>query len=340
MKLFPERLPEALERGLAPVYLIAGSERLLVEEACDRVREAARAAGVAERIRLSAEGRFDWNELDRATETGSLFATRRLVELRLPTGKPGADGGKVLRAWVEAGRDDVLLIICDAWELNQEKAAWFKAIDGAGVYVPCWPVKPDRLPQWISHRIRSRGLAAGEDVAGFLAQRLEGNLLAAAQEVDRLALLFPGQTLALDAVRSAVADSARFDGFRLAELVLSGQPGAALRCVRGLRESDAPPPAVLWALGRELEIAREVAHRSAHEPIARVFSALRVWSSRQPAIQACIRRVGPARLDAAMASLGRLDRIAKGRAFGDFWVELERLCVRLSVSPRRPGRAA
>jgi len=340
LKLFPERLIDELQRGLAPVYLVAGSERLLVEEACDRVREAARAAGVAERIRLSADGRFDWNELERATETGSLFASQRLVELRLPTGKPGAEGGKALRAWVEGDRDDVLLIICDGWELNQEKAAWFKAIDGAGVYVPCWPVKPDRLPQWISHRMRTRGLAADDEVARFLAIRLEGNLLAAAQEVDRLALLFPGQALDLDAVREAVADSARFDGFRLAELVLAGQPGAALRCVRGLRESDAPPPAVLWALGRELDIAREVAHRSASEPIARVFGALRVWKSRQPAIQACIRRAGPARLDAAIGALGRLDRMAKGRLGGDFWVELERLCVRLAASPGRPGRAA
>lgn len=340
MKLFPERLPEALQRGLAPVYLVAGSERLLVEEACDAIRDAAREAGVAERIRLGAEGRFDWNELDRATETGSLFATRRLVELRLPTGKPGAEGGKALRSWVDAGRDDVLLVICDAWELNQEKAAWVKSIDGAGVYVPCWPVKPDRLPQWIVQRIRSRGLAVDNDAGRFLATRLEGNLLAAAQEVDRLALLYPGQTLTLDAVQDAVADNARYDGFRLAELVLGGQPGAALRCVRGLRESESPPPAILWAIGRELEIAREVAHRSAQEPMARVFGALRVWKSRQPAIQACIRRLGAARLDEAIGTLARLDRVAKGRAFGDFWVELERLCVRLSASPTRPGRAA
>lgn len=340
MKLFPERLPDAFARGLAPVYLVAGSERLLVEEACDAIRDAAREAGVAERIRLSAEARFDWNELDRATETGSLFATRRLVELRLPTGKPGAEGGKMLRSWVESGRDDILLVICDAWELNQEKAAWFKAIDGAGVYVPCWPVKPDRLPQWIVQRIRSRGLAVDAEAGRFLATRLEGNLLAAAQEVDRLALLFPGQTLTLEAVKDAVADNARYDGFRLAELVLGGQPGAALRCIRGLRETDSPPPAILWAIGRELEIAREVAHRSAHEPMARVFGALRVWKSRQPAIQACIRRLGGARLDEAIGTLARLDRIAKGRAFGDFWVELERLCVTLSVSPARPGRAA
>lgn len=340
MKAFPERLPEALQRGLAPIFLVAGPERLLVEEACDAIREAARKAGIGERIRLSADARFDWNELARATETGSLFASQRLVELRLPTGKPGAEGGKTLRAWVDEARDDVLLVICDAWELNQEKAAWVKAIDGAGVYVPCWAVKPDRLPQWIDQRIRSRGLALDAEAARFLAARLEGNLLAAAQEVDRLALLYPGGTLTLDRVQEAVADNARFDGFRLTDLVLSGQPGPALRCIRGLRETDAPPPAVLWALGRELEIAREVAHRSAQEPIARVFAALRVWKARQGPIQACIRRVGPARLDRAIGTLARLDSISKGRAFGAFWVELERLCVSLAASPARPGRAA
>lgn len=340
MKSFPERLPEALQRGLAPVYLVAGSERLLVEEACDAIRDAARKAGIGERIRLSADARFDWNELARATETGSLFASQRLVELRLPTGKPGAEGGKTLRGWVDEARDDVLLVICDAWELNQEKAAWVKAIDGVGVYVPCWAVKPDRLPQWIDQRVRSRGLALDGEAARFLAARLEGNLLAAAQEVDRLALLFPGATLTLDTVQEAVADNARFDGFRLTDLVLSGQPGPALRCIRGLRETDAPPPAVLWALGRELEIAREVAHRSAQEPMARVFGALRVWKARQGPIQACIRRLGPARLDRAIGTLARLDSISKGRAFGDFWVELERLCVSLAASPSRPGRAA
>lgn len=335
MKLFPERLGEQLGRGLAPVYLVAGPERLLVEEAADEIRRACREHGVSERIRLTAEARFDWSELGQATETGSLFASRRLVELRLPGGKPGTEGGKTIRQWIDDARDDVLLILCDQWEMQQERSAWVKAIDAAGVYVPAWNVKPDRLPRWIAQRLKSRGLSADDAVARFLAERLEGNLLAAAQEVDRLALLFPGQRLSLDAVRQAVADNARFDAFRLAELALGGQPGAALRCVRGLNDSDTPAPAVLWALGRELEIALEVARRGRREPVDRVFADHRVWKARQGPIRACVQRVGERRLALAMERLSRLDLVAKGQAEGDFWVELERLCVAVASTPAR-----
>ena len=335
MKLYAERLPEQLSRQIAPVYLIAGPERLIVEEAADAVRKACRAQRIDERIRLTADGRFKWNELGQATETGSLFSSRRLVELRLPTGKPGAEGGKIIRQWLDDRHEDVLLIICDQWELAQERSAWVKAIEKAGVYVPAWSIKPAQLPRWIAQRLRSKGLQAGNDVCEFLAERLEGNLLAAAQEVDRLALLFPENHLDLDEVRKAVADSARFDAFRLAELVMTGQPGAALRCIRGLRESDTPEPAALWALGRELEIALVVAQRSRRESPQRLFAELRVWQSRQAPIEACIRRNGPRRLAAAMGRLSRLDLLSKGQAEGAFWLELERLCAGLAGAPKR-----
>jgi len=340
MKLYADRLPEQLSRQIAPVYLIAGPERLIVEEAADEVRKACRAQRIDERIRLTGDARFKWDELGQSTETGSLFASRRLVELRLPTGKPGAEGGKVIRQWVDDQHDDVLLIICDQWELAQERSAWVKAIEKAGVYVPAWSVKPAHLPRWIAQRLRSKGLEAGNDICEFLAERLEGNLLAAAQEVDRLALLFPGSRLELDEVREAVADSARFDAFRLAELVMLGQPGAALRCVRGLRESDSPAPAVLWALGRELEIALVVARRSERESPQRVFADLKVWQSRQAPIEACIRRNGPRRLETAIGRLSRLDLLSKGQVEGNFWLELERLCASIASGPRAPGRAA
>ena len=339
MKLYAERLPEQLSRQVAPVYLLAGPERLVVEEAADEVRKACRAQQIDERIRLTADGRFKWDELGQATETGSLFASRRLVELRLPTGKPGAEGGKVIRQWIEDRREDVLLIICDQWELAQERSAWVKAVEKAGVYVPAWNVKPAQLPRWIAQRLRSKGLQAENDVCEFLAERLEGNLLAAAQEVDRLALLFPQSRLDLEEVRKAVADSARFDAFRLAELVMTGHAGAALRCIRGLRESDSPEPAVLWALGRELEIALVVARRSRRESPQRVFADLRVWQSRQPPIEACIRRNGPRRLEAAIGRLSRLDLLSKGQVEGAFWLELERLCAGLAGGPGAASQA-
>jgi len=336
VKVFPERLPEQLARGIKPVYLISGPERLLVEEAADQIRAACRKQGIEERIRLSADGRFSWNDLARATETGSLFATRRLVELRLPTGKPGAEGGKVIRAWLDQGRDDVLLILCDQWEFSQEKAAWVKAIEKTGIYMPAWGVKPPQLPACIAHRLKSRGLVSDSSICQFLAERLEGNLLAAAQEVERLAMLFPGRKLGLDQVRAAVADNARFDSFRLVELVLDGQAGAALRCIRGLREADTPPPQILWALGRELEIASLVARRAGQQPIERIFSDLNVWRSRQQAIQTCIHRNGARRLDRAVGRLTRLDLLSKGqRTDGNFWLELESLCVQVASTPGR-----
>ncbi|MEM7035758.1 MAG: DNA polymerase III subunit delta, partial [Bacteroidota bacterium] len=201
--------------------------------------------------------------------------------------------------------------------------------------VPCWQVKPDRLAQWIAQRLKSRNLSADNDTCRYLAVRLEGNLLAAAQEIERLALLLPGTHVSLEQVRQAVADNARFDAFRLVDLVMTGHTGAALRCVRGLKEGDIAPPAVLWALGRELETAETIARRSVREPMAQLFRELRVWSSRQNAIQACINRLGARRLQHSVATLSRLDRIAKGQAEGDFWLELERFCAWLASNPSR-----
>lgn len=333
MKTTPERLADQLERAIAPIYLIAGPERLIVEEAADRVRRACRRHAIDERIRLDAEARFDWSELERATETASLFATRRLVELRLPTGKPGTEGGKALRRWVETGRDDVLLLLCDQWDAKQEKSAWFRAVEAAGVFLPARNVKPAQLPGWIGQRLRAHGLRADQSVCRFLAERLEGNLLAAAQEVERLGLLFPGASLSLEQVREAVADNARFDAFRLVELALSGQAGAALRCIRGLRESDAPQPVVVWALAREIAVMLAIV--STGKPAAAVFREQGIWPARQKPIEHCMHRLGRARLERLAARLSRLDRLSKGQAAGDFWIELERFCVALAYRPAR-----
>lgn len=331
MKIPATRLAQELKRRLHPIYLFAGPERLIIEEAADLVRRACREHQISERIRLVADASFDWGDLARSTETASLFASRRLVEVRLPSGKPGVEGGKALREWAEKPRDDVLMVLADRWDIAQEKSAWFRALDASGVFIAAWQIKPDKLPLWIAQRLDSRGLAADDAVCAFLAERLEGNLLAAAQEVDRLALLFPGKRLNLDQVREAVADSARFDAFRLVELTLSGQPGAALRCIRGLRATDTAPAVVIWALGREVEVAWLVATRP--QPAERSFAELKVWPSRQGPIEACIQRLGAHRLDALMPCLSRLDLLSKGQAEGDFWLELERLCIALAQTP-------
>ena len=333
MKLYPDRLEQRLARGLDRAYLIAGSEDLLVEEACDAIRRAARAAQIGERLVFDADGRFDWQKLGAATETLSLFATRRLVELRLNSGKPGREGGAALRQWVDTDSDDVLLVKCGAWDLAQERSAWAKALEQAGVYVPCWPVKAHQLPDWIARRLAARGLKADSPASRFLAERLEGNLLAAAQEIERLGLLYgKGALLGLDEVRAAVADSARFDSFRLVELVLSAQAGAALRCIRGLRDTDVAMPMIISALARELQVvaAFQVLVRSMSEAAA--FDQLDVWRSRQAAVSAAARRLSPSAVRAAVAGLSDLDRMAKSNDRHEFWVALERLCVNLAAS--------
>ena len=332
MKLYPDRLAQRLARGLDRVYLIAGPEHLLVEEACDAVRRAARQAGVDERIVLDADGRFDWQQLAVATETLSLFASRRLVELQLPTGKPGREGGLALREWVATGSDDVLLVKCSAWDLAQEESSWAKALEQAGVYLPCWTVKAQQLPDWIAQRLAARGLRADAAASRFLAERLEGNLLAAAQEVERLALLCGKQAvLDLETVRAAVADSARFDSFRLVELVLSGQIVAALRCIRALRDADIAMPMIISVLARELQLLANFQALSRSMSEAGALSKLKIWRSRQTALVAAARRLSPRATRLAVARLSDLDRMAKSNDRHAFWVSLERLCLRLAT---------
>lgn len=331
MKAFPNQLESTLSRGLASVYLVAGPELLLVEESCAAIRQAARASGVAERVVLTVDARFDWDALSQSTETGSLFASRRLVELQLPTGKPGRVGGDALREWLDQSADDVLLIKASAWELASERSAWFKAIDKLGVFVPCWSVKPARFPQWLSERLAARGLRVDRAALAFMADRLEGNLLAAAQEIERLALRHPsGAALDRAAVEAAIADSARFSSFRLVELVFSAQAGAALRCIRGLVQADTAPAMVVAALANELQVLVALQDLLPTTSAQQAFEQLQVWASRRPALETAARHLQPKAVRRALADLASLDRMAKGERADLFWSHLERWCVRLA----------
>lgn len=333
MKCFPDRLDSTLARGLAPVYLVAGPELLLVEESCDAIRRAAREAQIVERVVLEADGRFQWNELNSAGETLSLFATRRLIEVRLPTGKPGREGGAALRDWVQTERDDVLLLKCQAWDFKSENAAWFTALDKHGVFVPCWTIKPHQLPEWIERRLAARGLKAEPSASRFLADRLEGNLLAAAQEVERLSLLYKRDTtLDIDTLRAAVADSARFDPFRLTELVLTGQAGAAVRCIRGLQESDTPMPMVVFALARELQVIQALHAVTPAMSMSQALTRFNVWKTRQAAVSQAASRMRPALVRQALGRLSDLDIQSKSNDKAAFWLGLERLCVALAMN--------
>lgn len=332
MPLRADQLSDSLQRGLAPVYLIGGEEPLLLQECCDAVRQAAKAQGFVERELLQVERDFDWSSLQQAAAP-SLFATQKIIDLRLRTGKPGREGGKVLTEWANAPDPNIILLVsCEKWDASSRKAKWAGALERAGQRVDVWPIKAADLPRWLAQRMQQHGMQPEPDVLDLLAERVEGNLLAARQEIDLLALLKGAGSVSVDDVMQAVADSSRFDAFTLAEHMLSGNLRDGLRVVAGLQRTATPLPLVVGALVRELKIteAFRLAMRSGeHE--SEVFGRLRVWRNRQGLIRSAARRLNTRRLFAAFKQLSLIDRQSKGRAAGNPWQSLDALLVQLSA---------
>lgn len=335
MALSCAQLPAALERGLAPCYLIGGPEPLLVEECRDQVRATAAAAGFDERDILQVDRGFDWDRLAQAAATPSLFASRRILDLRLPTGKPGREGAKALTDWASAPDPDTLLIVsCDAWDAGARKSKWAQSLERAGVRVDIWPVKPQELPGWIEQRMRQAGLAPDREAVLLLADRLEGNLLAARQEIEKLALLKGSGAVSQADVLAAVADSARFDAFLLVERVLAGDLADGLRIVAGLKRTDVAIQMVTGALVRELRILQDfIAALQKGEEEGSALRRLGVWRSRQGPLRAAARRLDAASLGQAFRRLSLIDRQSKGQAGGDPWQAMDHLVCALSRGP-------
>jgi DNA polymerase III subunit delta len=314
---------------LSPVYLLVGEE-LLVLEAADALRRATREQGFDEREVLSVEANFNWDELARSAAGLSLFATRRLLDLRLPTARPGKTGSAALTAYVkDPPPDTVLLVTCTQWSKSNE-GAWSRAIDKAGTMVVFWPPRANELPRWIGARLASRGVQATPDALALLAERVEGNLLAAAQEVDKLAVLAAGKRLDGRALESLVADSARFDAFKLTDAAFAGDAARALRVMAGLRaEGEDLIPLNGWLVS-QLQLALRLA--SARDFAAQA-KAERLWAAREQLFRKALRRAPREHWLRCLALAARIDRICKGRESGDAWREAERL-VTLVAEPR------
>ncbi len=322
---------------LPPVILLAGDE-LLVLEAGDAARARARALGFEERTRLDAETGFDWNDLARAGAGLSLFATRRLLDLRLPTGRPGKDGGEALQSWCAApAPDTVLLVTCQEWSKKHE-AAWSQAIESAGLAVHLQAPRPQELPQWLGQRLAARGLSAEMDALDWLAARVEGNLLAGAQEVDKLALLVPaGTRLDREALEQRVGDSARYDAFQLVDAVLAGESARALRILAGLRAEGEEVLPLLGLLNLQLGIAARLAAARDFEAGVR---AEHLWQARAAQFRRALARAPQPRFwQRALVWAGRIDRMVKGREAGEPWREFERLLLAL-MQPRSAAALA
>lgn len=324
MNVRPEQLDASLSKRLGTLYVLIGDDWLQVDEARDAIRAAARQAGIDERIRIEAEARFDWDSLRHLSASRSLFATQRLIDLRLPTGKPGKEGGDFFRqlaAQVTEGTDDLWVISLPKLDLATQKTAWFSNLAGAGVVVTFWPVSLRDLPGWIVQRGRKHDLRIEPEAAQLIAERVEGNLLAAKQELDKFALMNPMATITADYLMETVADQSRFNTFDLGDALLTGDRGRAVHLLQRLREEGVDAILVLWVLTRELRLLVT----ASEDPAA--VERMRVPKSRQPAYARAARRRGT---DFWLRLLGRcaeIDRAIKGVAPGHPWQMLDRVVL-------------
>ncbi len=327
MQINVDQLARQLERGLAPLYLVSGDEPLQVEECGDAIRRRAETDGCSERSVFMVEPGFDWDGLRTATQSLSLFAERRLIELRLPTGRPGEAGAALLSELAgNASADIVLLVITGKLDKTQRASSWVQAMETAGTHVVIWPLDVQKLPAWLTQRFAARGLQPEAGVVDLLAWHLDGNMLAAAQEVDKLAMLCLNGRVALADVEESLADSARFSVYQLVDAALAGEVVAARRILASLRAEGTEPILMLWALARELRTLAQMGQELARgKPESSVLA--RAWAQRRALVGKALRRhPAPVWLD-FMRRSARLDRILKGREAGDLWLELERLLL-------------
>lgn len=330
MRTSPDALSSGLARGLRSAYLVTGFEPLLIAEACDAVRAAARAQGHADREVHFLERGFDWNALLADAANLSLFASRRLIELKIgPT--PDAEAQKALAGLAARPPEDTVLLVSGELERKTLATQWVKTFEEHGVLVVAQAVERPALPGWIRERLGRKGVTIEPAAAELLADRVEGNLLAAQQEIERIALLMPGAELDAGQVAELVADSARYDVFELAAAAFSGQPQRALRILAGLRAEGREPPLVLWALLNDLRGLSRVAQRLERErSVDDVFRSEQIWSNRQGPLKAALRRLSRADIESLLLAAAAADRMAKGSLHGDAWVALEALVARIA----------
>ncbi|MCS6787546.1 MAG: DNA polymerase III subunit delta [Thiobacillaceae bacterium] len=310
---------------LKPVYAITSDEPLLADEAAARVRERLQEAGVGERRLFQAEAGFDWAAWLAEAAAPSLFASRQLIELHIPSGKPGVEGARAIEAWcAHPPADTVLLVRLPRLDKKAQAAGWYAALARVGEVIAPQPPTPARLPEWIGARLMQRGLKADTETLRFLAEQVEGNLLAAQQEVDKLSLLLPPGPVRLADVRATIVDLARFDAFQLAEALLAGEAPRLIRILRGLKAEGETPLLALWVLTQEVRTLYRVAVAvDRGEPLAAACARLKVWASRQALVARALGRLDAGRLARALAEAARIDRAAKGLERADAWRLLE-----------------
>ena len=333
MRLMAEKLPEQLNKPeLLPVYYVSGDEPLQLHEASDLIRNRARALGYEERIVLEADAGFDWGRLYEAGANLSLFSSKRIIELRLGSLKPGREGGAALTEYAAGNSpDNLLLLTSDRIDKKAQQAKWFKALDKCSCWIQVWPVAPAQLPGWIMARCRQQNKRISREAAALIAQRVEGNLLAAKQEIDKLALLVDQADIDSGAVLNMVVDSARYEVFDLIENVFLGNPERITRMLRGLKNEGAEPlnvyGALMWGFRRASSVSHEIAQG---KPKEQVFNSYRILDRHRKGIIMLINRFSTSRLSTLLVEALEIDKALKGAVAADSWQLLENFMFTLA----------
>jgi len=333
MWLKAEQLPSALARNLAPIYLVSGDEPLQLGEAADAIRLAAKKAGYENRELFTVDAHFSWLDFLQAADSISIFSDKKIIDLRLPSGKPGMEGSKALVKYCDRLPEDTLLLItAGKLDKSAKKSKWVTTLEKHGVAIQVWPIEGAGLVQWIQQRLQRRGLSTNKQGQGLIASRVEGNLLAANQEIEKLYVLYGQGVLTEQQIQGVVADASRYDVFNLVTAALSGRVERINKILLGVRHEGIAAPVVLWALTREIRVLIGI-QQQLQEGLARssVFMKHQVWDDkRQKLISHALTRLTRQCLMNALLLAAKTDRQIKGEQEGDCWESLLKICLMLA----------
>jgi len=334
MRIKPEQLSGVLQKGLLPVYFITGDEPLQLGELADEIRKSAKKNGFDNREIVSVETGFEWNQLAFMADSLSIFSDKKIIDLRLPSGTPGIDGAKALINYCERlSEDTILLITSGKIDSKALKSRWVEALDKQGLVIQVWPLEGQDLIRWIQNRMQRRGLVVQSDGVQLLASRIEGNLLAAAQEIEKLYVLYGAGNLSLQQINDVVADSSRYDVFKLMDTVLSANVNRIIKVLSGLRSEGTATPIVLWALTRDARLLIKIKLALAQgQNQETVFKNNNVWDKRKTLISQSLKRLSDHDLNNILVTSAIADRQIKGQQAGDAWETLLTICLMFASS--------
>lgn len=329
MNVRPDQLASVIAKTVHPVYMVSGDEPLQQMEALDLIRSFLREQDYSEREILDVDAKFDWQRLLDEAANMSLFATRRIVELRLPSAKPGKQGSQVLQDYLARPPEDTVLIInAGKVDGNAKKSVWYKTVEQCGMMIQCWPIPLEQLSFWLKQRFLRRTMDADAEVLSYISQHVEGNLLAADQEIEKLYLLLgPGKVTYADVVE-AITSQSRYSVFELVDVLLGGDVTRTVKIIAGLKAEGLVPVLLNWALAKDIRLLA----LAAAEPASAEFLLKRsgVWASRVALFKACLARHSVRSFQAMLKRCAFLDAASKGMIDVNVWDEIESLCVRLA----------